>query len=206
MTLDDEDRGAEPSYDERSEDDGRSSLFDEDEEEREDYDGSDGDSDGSGERSDADEEARTHYWPSSRGAAVEPLWRRVSRGAHWALEARGTQLLLFVLTIYILFANDVKEIAFTASSDPVFDVLSSVCLFSFCAELLMRCAFETRVERRPASWSRFAIGGYAFSFLFWLDLVAIVSLLPEINWIWSAFNVGTGLTVQLSAARGSQSG
>ena len=160
-----------------------------------------------------------------------PPWsHRVIRLATRALQSRVFQVWLFVLTLYILFANDVRIVAFTRAADPVFEVLSTLCLFSFFVETLMRSLLESEVrlvalDGEEASGGKVASGGalnaawrcaccgrrrrlhlrgYFLSFIFWLDLLALVSLLPEINWIWGALLAGAGPSSSLSAARASR--
>ena len=75
------------------------------------------------------------------------------------------------LTIYALFGDDIRVLAFTTHEDDVFYGLSTVCLFFFLLELVL------------SSWAK---EGYLGSFYFWLDLIATLSLIPDIGWLWLA--------------------
>ena len=74
------------------------------------------------------------------------------------------------LTVYALFGDDLRILAFPKKSDPIFFALSVMCLVFFSAELLM--AYLSKKE-------------YRLSFYFWLDFIAMVSLIPDIGWIWN---------------------
>lgn len=65
---------------------------------------------------------------------------------------------------------DVRLAAFSVDADVVFWSISTVALALFVTEFTV-----------------FSIGkpGYLFSFYFWLDLVATLSLIPDIGWIWN---------------------
>ena len=151
---------------------------------------------------------------------LRPLSARAIEWATLALHSRPIQAYLLIFTVYILFANDVRCVAFTKSADLTFEVLSTVCLFSFCVETIARSLLESSVmltaedSKSPSaapSWRtipccrrhKLVISGYFLSFMFWLDLLALVSLLPEIQWIWGAVLAGSSASA-LSAARASR--
>ena len=75
-----------------------------------------------------------------------------------------------VITIYALFGDDVRVIAFSKPDDDYFYGVSTACLFFFALELLI-------------SW--YAKKDYINSFYFWLDFIATLSLIPDIAWIWN---------------------
>jgi hypothetical protein len=79
------------------------------------------------------------------------------------------------LTVYALFADDLRLLLTDKSSDEVF---YSVTLFAFLAFM---------IELILAS---LATPDYFFGFYFWLDLVATLSLVTDIAWIWDEI-VGT---------------
>jgi hypothetical protein len=80
-----------------------------------------------------------------------------------------------ILTVFALFGDDIRVLAFSQREDDVFYGLSAVCLLFFLLELVL---------------SSFAKPGYVWSFYFWLDLVATISLLPDIGWIWQLIAEG----------------
>lgn len=74
-----------------------------------------------------------------------------------------------VITIYSLFFDDIRIIAFPKSSDNVFFSLTLISFTAFTAEILLSCL---------------AIDGYFNSFFFWLDVISTVTMLPDCGWIW----------------------
>ena len=73
---------------------------------------------------------------------------------------------MMIVTIYSLFCDDIRLLAFTLKDDPTFTVLTSIALCLFTIEISLG-----------------AIGsdGYAYSFFFWLDIVSTVSLITDIQ-------------------------
>lgn len=134
-------------------------------------------------------------------------------------------IVVLLTTVYLLFANDVRLLSFTSSADRIFEILSSICFFFFLLECVIRCCVDTDLsyvngarntqnlsstERAfDAAWRfvfcgqhrRLHLSGYAFSFMFCLDLISLVSILPEIQWIWGDLSVTTS---SLSATRASR--
>jgi hypothetical protein len=87
--------------------------------------------------------------------------------------------LMMILTFFVLFADDIRLLTAPKSVDSGFQIVNSICLFFFIFELLLTTWAKTRIP----SWSPFVMKGYMFSFFFFLDLIAILSMLPDINWI-----------------------
>jgi hypothetical protein len=107
---------------------------------------------------------------------------------------------IFLLTIYALFADDVRLAATSLPADPVFFSLSCVAMFFFALELVV--ASLVRDE-------------YWMGFYFWLDLLATVSMISDIGWAWeeilgtdqSSTSSGVTKSTQLArAARASRAG
>ena len=88
-----------------------------------------------------------------------------------AIDSTAATIWMTILTVYALFADDIRVLAFTVHEDDVFYGLSAVCLFFFAFELIL------------SSWAK---PGYLGSFYFWLDLVATLSLIPDVGWLWAA--------------------
>ena len=85
------------------------------------------------------------------------------------IDSKYFSIFMTLLTIYALFGDDIRIAFFTKSSDIVFFTIASICMFFFTFELVM--LFFTKQN-------------YKWSFYFWLDLVATLSLIPDIGWIW----------------------
>jgi hypothetical protein len=103
----------------------------------------------------------------------------------WFLDLANIRLslsfddLMMILTFFVLFADDIRLLTAPKSVDGGFQVVNSICLFFFIFELLLTTWAKTRIP----SWSPFVIKGYLFSFFFFLDVIAILSMLPDITWI-----------------------
>lgn len=88
--------------------------------------------------------------------------------------------IMMMMTFFVLFADDIRIITAPKSVDLGFETMNSVCLFFFCFELILTTWAKTTITK----WFPFPVtSGYAFSFFFWLDLIAIVSMFPDINWV-----------------------
>ena len=115
------------------------------------------------------------------------------------IETTSVTLFMTIVTIYALFSDDIKVLAFDKSSDTVFVTFSSIAFFLFLLEIVAQCwcrenylilpkrsdikkllsKSTTRKEKWDVLKSVFAIG----SFYFWLDLMATCSMIFEIPWL-----------------------
>jgi len=86
------------------------------------------------------------------------------------LEHRATNVLLAILTLFALFGDDFKLAVLPKSADPVFGFLALFTLVTFSLEVV-------------AKW--WTVPMYKNSFYFFLDLLAAISLMPEVPFIWS---------------------
>lgn len=80
-----------------------------------------------------------------------------------------------VITIYALFGDDLRTVAFAKSADNVFYGLTFSCLFFFTIEIVI---------------SSLVKADYFLGFYFWLDLIATVSLIFDIGFIWESITLG----------------
>lgn len=86
------------------------------------------------------------------------------------------QSIMTIVTIYSLFSDDVRNLAFTLDADNTFNVLTTLSLILFSIELIMAC---------------FCKDEYFMGFYFWLDLISTASLITDIGWIMDQV-YGTG--------------
>ncbi|OMJ90780.1 hypothetical protein SteCoe_6759 [Stentor coeruleus] len=87
------------------------------------------------------------------------------------LESKGITVLMTIITIYSLYGDDIR-ISFTSkNSDIIFFSLATVCCFLFLLEIFMMF---------------YAKKHYRWSFYFWLDILATISLIPDIGWLWES--------------------
>jgi hypothetical protein len=75
-----------------------------------------------------------------------------------------------LVTIYALLGDDLKLLTTTKAADGAFTAMTSIALFLFMLELILASIGKE---------------GYANSFFFWLDLVSTLSLITDIDPIWS---------------------
>ena len=84
------------------------------------------------------------------------------------------------VTLYSLFFDDLRVLVTPKSADDYFFGVSTFALVIFAVEILLQC---------------FAFQGYLGNFFFWLDLVATMSMVSDIDWIWTMIDsasTGTG--------------
>jgi hypothetical protein len=84
-------------------------------------------------------------------------------------------IFMTVVTVYALFADDLRLLFFTKPADAAFYVITFLALIFFLLELVL---------------ASLATPDYFLGFYFWLDLVATLSLITDIAWIWDPI-VGT---------------
>jgi len=80
-------------------------------------------------------------------------------------------LFIVIVTLYALFADDIKIAAFEKKNDEAFNYITSVVFGVFILEIII----NSIVQRN-----------YFLGFYFWLDILATVSLITDITWIWFA--------------------
>lgn len=79
------------------------------------------------------------------------------------------QTVMFFFTVYALFGDDIRILVAPRSADNIFHAISFVYITLFFAELISLCLAKPR---------------YLFSFYFFIDLIATLSLLIDIPWVW----------------------
>lgn len=87
------------------------------------------------------------------------------------LESKGMICFSTSLIVFSLFGDDFNTLGFSKSADNYFSSLFVVCLAYFSVELTI--LFVLKI-------------GYRWSFYFWLDFIATVSLITDITWIWES--------------------
>jgi hypothetical protein len=73
------------------------------------------------------------------------------------------------MTLYVLFTEDFRILLVPKDIDDVFMFFNCFAFALFAIDLFM---------------SSIGIKGYFLGFYFWLDLVAVISLITDISWIW----------------------
>jgi hypothetical protein len=85
---------------------------------------------------------------------------------HWTVT-----LFIVIVTLYALFADDIKIAAFERKNDEAFNYITSVVFGVFILEIIINSIVQKH---------------YFLGFYFWLDIFATVSLITDITWIWYA--------------------
>lgn len=73
-----------------------------------------------------------------------------------------------LVTMFALIGDDIRLWAFWKKSDPVFFSGLLLAMVMFAAEILMNTV---------------VVDDFKYSFFFWLDIIATVSLVPDIEWV-----------------------
>ena len=84
---------------------------------------------------------------------------------------------MMMVTIYALFFDDIRILFLPPSADFTCDLVTLACIVLYITELILGSV---------------AIEGYFLSFFFWLDLLAALSMIPDVSFILTAITGGSG--------------
>jgi hypothetical protein len=90
-----------------------------------------------------------------------------------------------ITAIFVLFGDWIRILSFPPSADSTFYVLYNIALALFILELSLNSWVKS-----DFSGGIFRVKGYMFSFFFWLDLICIISIIPDLQWAASVFGGG----------------
>ena len=95
------------------------------------------------------------------------------------LDSVPVQVIMTILTLYILFADDIKNLATTKRADNTFSTICVTLMGIFFIELII---------------SAIAAEDYFLGFYFWLDFISLVSMLLDVHWFydWMVNSVAAG--------------
>jgi hypothetical protein len=93
-------------------------------------------------------------------------------------------LLFFLATVFSLFNFDVKILATDSSADPAFSITMNVVFFILFSEFMVALLFEQN---------------YFGSFYFYLDLIDVLSLIPDTEMIMKIFSRQPGPGQEIGA-------
>eukprot|EP00804_Cyclotella_cryptica_P031221 CCRYP_020319-RA/>CCRYP_020319-RA protein AED:0.07 eAED:0.07 QI:0/0.85/0.87/1/0.57/0.37/8/2080/875 len=96
--------------------------------------------------------------------------------------------LMMAATIFVLFGDDIRILSFQPSADSTFAFFTSLSFFLFLLEIILHSWAKS-----DFSGGLFRIKGYACSFFFWLDLLAVLSMVPDVAWLASSLGMQSGL-------------
>jgi hypothetical protein len=89
------------------------------------------------------------------------------------IESRTFNITILVLSVYSLFAEDLKIIFVPGKYDAVFSVISIIVLICFIFEIVITVILDEH---------------YICGLYFWVDVVSTFSILLDIHWIYELFN------------------
>ena len=128
----------------------------------------------------------------------------VKESTKWFLDAAGFTVritfddVMMFMTLFVLFADNIRLMTADKSVDDDFIIVNSICLFAFIIELLANTWSKTENmyfdflyfwnENLMIPW--LFCEGFMFSFFWWLDLIAILSMFPDIPWIADPMGIG----------------
>ena len=105
--------------------------------------------------------------------------------------------LSMTMTIFVLFASNIKDLSATKDVDAGFFTATAICLFYFIAEFIGATWSKSTVK---SFYPKFLWEGYLFSFFWWLDLVAIFSLFFDVPFIAGPLGISAVLAANNSTS------
>ena len=91
---------------------------------------------------------------------------------------------MMAVTTYVLFNHDVRILCFPPSADVGFAFFVQMSFVLFVLEMVLHFFAKSDFSKGP-----FDIKGYAFSFYFWLDLLVVLSIVPDVDWLASVIGI-----------------
>lgn len=101
------------------------------------------------------------------------------------VEGKIVTTLMTCVTIFALFGDDFRLWFFESWIDPYFYAVLILCLVLFALEILLNSC---------------VVDDFKYSFFFWLDIVATLSLIVDIAWIVSAIETLVNMKTSMTAA------
>ena len=138
---------------------------------------------------------------NSRKAHVSLWLKRVRKRVRWFIDHARIKIyygdFMMAVTIFVLFGDDVRILCFPPSADGVFSFFVSLSFILFALEMILYCWVKSDFSN-----GIFQVKGYAFSFFFWLDLLAVLSMVPDVDWLASALGLQDSLMDSLGTKAG----
>lgn len=99
----------------------------------------------------------------------QPKWDSAKHGISKLLDHKVYTIFMTIMTIYALFGDDLRVVAFPVSCDEYFYTITTICMFFFAVEIVL---------------ASIAKPDYFLGFYFWLDCIATASLIFDIGFLW----------------------
>ena len=127
----------------------------------------------------------------------------IKDAAKWFLDTASLSFsltiddLMMAMTLFVLFADNIKILTAGKEVDEDFIIVNTVCLFAFIGEFLLNTWSKTEyTSLKPLKFK-----GYIFTFFWFLDFVAILSMFPDIPFIANPLGLG-GISSSVSNTSG----
>ena len=104
----------------------------------------------------------------SGGSRAEKVRRKIQE----IVDGKIVAVVMGIVTVWVLFGDDLRLLLTSKSADTAFFATFFICLILFIIEIMANSIF---------------LHEYKFSFFFWLDVVATLSLIPDIPIIFDPF-------------------
>ena len=102
----------------------------------------------------------------------------------------------------MLFGDWIRVLAFPPSSDNSFAVIFEVCFVLFIVDIILNSWVKSDFSK-----GLFKVKGYMFNFFFWLDLLCLVAMIPDLAWMANnSSNFFSGNSVGAKAGKASRLG
>lgn len=110
--------------------------------------------------------------------------------------------IIILATLFVLFGDWIRVLAFHPSSDNSFAVIFEICFVLFIVDIVLNSWVKTDFSK-----GLFKLKGYMFNFFFWLDLLCLVAMIPDLAWLPSnSNNIFSGNSVGAKAGKASRLG
>ena len=116
---------------------------------------------------------------------VRFIWKIHLYFKYFIVEGKIVTVIMSLVTLYALIGDDIRLWATTNKADPYFYAFFIVSLFLFALELLV---------------NSLVVEGFKYSFFFWLDIIATLSLIPDIPWITDPISILLTMTPNSQSA------
>lgn len=99
----------------------------------------------------------------------QKCFTKVEHQVHRVIESVLFHVLVLFLSIFSLFNNDIMTLTLPVSVDHTFHLLNEIVFVFFLSELIIFSIFKPN---------------FLGSFFFYLDIIALISLIPEVSFLW----------------------
>lgn len=129
------------------------------------------------------------------------LVKKAKKKVRWFIDHAQIKIsyddFMMAVTIFVLFGDDVRILCFPPSADSGFAFFVSFSFILFVLEMLLHFWAKSDFSRGV-----FKVKGYAFSFFFWLDMLAVLSMVPDVPWLASGLGIQNSVVDSLGARAG----